>query len=48
MLHNYFSFKHGTMCLFSTRDVEVAISSTASASTPIASASNRAWTLSHL
>jgi len=28
--------------------VEVAISSTASASTPIASASNRAWTLSHL
>jgi len=28
--------------------VEAAISSTASASTPIASASNRAWTLSHL
>jgi len=30
------------------RDAEAAISSTASASTPIASASNRAWTLSHL
>jgi len=28
------------------RDVEAAISSTASASTPIASASNRAWTVS--
>jgi len=28
------------------RDVEAAISSTASASTPVASASNRAWTLS--
>jgi len=31
-----------------TRDMEAAISSTASASTPIASASKSAWTLSHL